>query len=218
MSDLLWVGPLSFEENGRLLYKDVTVILPEATLVVLTGPSGSGKTSLLRQMVGLIPAKGARRCLEGREYLPSDISRFRAEVLLLSCGAAMIAGTIWDNLTFVFGLKNRGDRCFDESRARELMEYLGLGYLRWSQRVRDLSLGERHRLALVRALLWDPKVLLADEPFTGLDPESYTRAFKLLSRQARRPGRASLCVIHEPVPKGVDILFRLESGGLKRIF
>ncbi|WP_456434408.1 ABC transporter ATP-binding protein [Thermosulfuriphilus sp.] len=217
MKNFFSVGPFSLEENGRLLYRHVYFSLPEGVFAVLTGPSGSGKSSLFRQIVGLSSAPRARRVLDDREYPPLELSSFRAEALFLAQGGPMISGTVLDNLTFAFGLKARGQRRFDKDRARELMRELGLAHISWQQRARDLSVGERHRLALVRALLWDPKVLLADEPFVGLDKESYSRALGLLFSQARRSRRLVFCILHEPVPSDCDLLFELKGGCLKRL-
>jgi ABC-type lipoprotein export system ATPase subunit len=72
-----------------------------------------------------------------------------------------------------------------------------LGRLPDQRQVGSLSGGERHRLALVRGLLWDPPVLLADEPLAGLDEETAAACFELMLDFAHRPDHALLVVLHD---------------------
>jgi predicted ABC-type transport system involved in lysophospholipase L1 biosynthesis ATPase subunit len=96
------------------------------------------------------------------------------------------------------------------------MTQVGLERLPFDREVRTLSGGERHRLALIRGLLWNPQVLVADEPLSGLDPEIASVCFDLLLRFGRRPGRLLLCVLHDPETNlRTDLRLRLANGRLK---
>ncbi|HHQ49365.1 MAG TPA: ATP-binding cassette domain-containing protein, partial [Acidobacteria bacterium] len=119
-------------------------------------------------------------------------------VTLLAQDAPVLPGDLRWNLEFPFALRHAGERRFDEGRARVLLEEVGMGEIPLEREASSLSGGERHRLALVRALLWDPPVLLADEPLSGLDPHMAARCFELLEKQAGRAGRAVLAVLHDP--------------------
>ncbi len=130
----------------------------------------------------------------------------------------MIPGSIDDNLRFPFtqraGCKDR----FDDGRAHSLMAAVGLERLPFDRRIRTLSGGERHRLALVRALLWDPPILVADEPLSGLDPDTVATCFELLLEFAHRPGRLLICTFHDPgLNQRADKRFRLDDGRLATI-
>ena len=94
----------------------------------------------------------------------------------------MIAGTVRDNLSFPFSQGVGRDKSFDALQAASLMTLVGLEQIPFDREVRTLSGGERHRLALIRGLLWDPRVLVADEPLAGLDPEIASVCFDLLLR------------------------------------
>ncbi len=211
---LLEAGPFEAHTGRKLLYRDVFISLKEREFVLLQGPSGAGKTTLLRQLVGLLPAQGARRVFLGEEFLPEDLPRFRRYCLLLPANAPMLLGSIRENLLFPFKHKlARGT--FKASKASELWKELGLGDLRWEQDVGSLSLGERHRLALVRALLWEPHVILADEPFSGLDKENFGRAWQALFKFSQKGGRAVLCVSHGEVGPGVSRTLVLEGQRIR---
>ncbi len=210
-------GPLSARlEDGRTLYDRVTVRLGEAEFALLEGPSGAGKTTLLRAIAGLDPAESAERTLGGEAFPASALPSWRARVTWLAQDAPMLPGSVRENLAFPFRHRAGQGRRLDEGRARELLVAVGLGDLPWNRDARDLSGGERHRLALVRGMLWDPPVLLADEPFTGLDPDRARACRDLLAAWARRPGHAALVVLHDPeLGRGADRRLVLQGGRLR---
>lgn len=210
---LLEAGPFSARLDRKTLYQDVSITLRENDFALLRGPSGSGKTTLLRQVVGLHPAPRAQRKLLGRPFSPEELPAFRRQCLYLSPNAPMLPGSIEENLRFPFGHK-LAQAEFDPSLARRLCQSLGLGHLRWEQDVKRLSLGERHRLALVRALVWRPAVILADEPFTGLDQANLQAAWHALLSFSQEANRAVLCVSHAEQGPGVTRLLALENQSL----
>ena len=111
--------------------------------------------------------------------------------------APMLAGTVGDNIRFPFDQRCAGGGGPAEDRLRELMEATGLAEIPEERDIGTLSGGERHRLALVRGLLWDPPVLVADEPLSGLDEQRSEACFTLLLDFAHRPGHAVICVLHD---------------------
>lgn len=199
MALLLRAGPFSArDDGGRLLFGGVTVRLEERKLVVLDGSSGSGKSTLLRQLAGLDDAPGAVRRLGEVTFGGRELPRWRAEVTLLSQDAPTLPGTVEENLRFPFRQRAGTHRAFDPEHARRLLDEVGLGVIGLGRDVRTLSGGERHRVALVRGILWSPTVLVADEPLGGLDTEAAERCFDLLAEFARRADRAVLCTLHDP--------------------
>lgn len=169
-------------------------------MTVLEGPSGCGKSTLLRMVSGLLPTTGEEiRELGGRSYGRSELPEWRAGVTLLAQDAPVLPGTLEWNLEWPFRLRAADGRAFPRERAAALLEAVGLGGVAADREARSLSGGERHRLALVRGLLWDPPVLLADEPFSGLDRKMAEVCRRLLEAFAARSGHAALVVLHDPI-------------------
>ncbi|MCU0232925.1 MAG: ATP-binding cassette domain-containing protein [Thermoanaerobaculales bacterium] len=217
MSSFLECGPFSAEDGeGRVLFEDLSLALGDGQCVALEGPSGGGKSTLLRHVAGLAWSPAASRGLAGESFACSRLPAWRARVSLAAQDAPMLAASVGENLRFPFAQRAGRGRRFDEGAARGLLERVGLAELPLGREVRTLSGGERHRLALVRALLWEPTVLLADEPLAGLDPDRAEACFQALLEFARRPGRLALCVFHEPSRnRGADRRLHLGDGRLE---
>jgi len=198
MPPFLSAGPFSARDGeGRELFAEAFVELVEGELALLDGPSGSGKSTLLRHLVGMVPALGAARELAGEVFAAQQLPHWRSQVTLSAQDAPMLAGTVCDNLRFPFAQRCAGGSQPDSARLTRLMAETGLDGIPEDRAVATLSGGERHRLALVRALLWDPPVLVADEPLSGLDDETAQTCFSLLLDFAHRPGHAALVVLHD---------------------
>ena len=218
MAALLDCGPFSASDGeGRVLFDGVSLSLDAGQCVAIEGPSGGGKSTLLRHVAALAWSPDARRRLDGQDYRGAELPAWRSQVNLVAQDAPMISGTVRDNMSFPFTQKAAGrGRRFDPVRAASLMTQVGLEKLPFEREVRTLSGGERHRLALVRGLLWDPAVLVADEPLSGLDPDIAEVCFDLLLRFGRRPGRLVVCVLHDAdMNVRADRRLRLAGGLLK---
>jgi len=209
-------GPLSARDGeGRVLFEGVSLSLADGECVAIEGPSGGGKSTLLRYLTGLAWSPDAGRRLGGEDYGCAQLPKWRSKVSLVAQDAPTIAGTVGDNLAFPFIQRAGKGREFDADQAAKLLDKVGLGRLPLDREVRTLSGGERHRIALVRGLLWEPPVLVADEPLSGLDPEAVSASFELLLDFARRPNRLVICVFHDPdLNRRADRHFRLAEGSL----
>ena len=198
MPELLEAGPFEAHDGeGRLLFSDAVVRLPAGRAVGLTGTSGSGKSTLLRSVVGLgRDGQEVTRRLGDDLYPRSRLPAWRSKVTLMAQDAPVVPGSLLDNIELPYRLRVGGRRTVDGDAARSLLHEVGLGSIPLERDVATLSGGERHRLALVRGLLWDPPVLLADEPLSGLDERTAATCFELLLAFAHRPGHGLLAVLH----------------------
>jgi putative ABC transport system ATP-binding protein len=219
MAAFLECGPFSASDGeGRVLFDRVSLSLADGQFVAIEGPSGGGKSTLLRHVTALAFSLEAGRQLDGKSYDCARLPEWRSRVSLAAQDAPMIAGTVRDNLGLPFAQRAGREKRFDDLRAAALMTQVGLERLPFDREVRTLSGGERHRLALIRGLLWNPTVLVADEPLAGLDPEIASVCLDLILQFGRRPGRLVVCVLHDPgMSAHADRRLRLANGVLKDV-
>ena len=166
----------------RTVVNDVTFEVGRGEIVALLGPNGAGKTTTLRMLAGLIAPTSGTVAIDGVQLTRATGSALRSRI-----GFLTEAPGLWDRLTVrenlsiyagLYGLAN-ADRTID--RALETFELSGRG----STRTAELSKGTRQKVALARALLHEPAILLLDEPTSGLDPE-VTRSVRTPARGAAR--------------------------------
>ncbi len=199
MTPFLECGPLAARTgDDRVLFDNVSFSLSGSQCVCLDGPSGSGKSTLLRQLTALTWSPDATRRLAGKTYRGAELPAWRSQVCLIAQDAPMIRGSVLENISFPFRQRAGWDKEFAKQNAQELLDIVGLGEVPLDQDATHLSGGERHRLALVRALIWDPPVLVADEVLSGLDPEAVEACLGLLIDFSKRQDKLLICVLHDP--------------------
>lgn len=166
------------------------LVIPHGQAVLLVGANGAGKSTLLRLVAGLCQPSAGKVRINGRD--PLCIPEARAEIGLLSHQTLLYDElTARENLRFfaqLYGLENPDERIATALAAIGLNERL-------DQRVGSFSRGMKQRLAIVRAILHCPSILLLDEPFTGLDTGA-SAALHRLVRRFRQEGRTYILVAH----------------------
>jgi len=154
----------------RMVVKDVAVQVTQGEIVGLLGPNGAGKTTTFYLITGLIRPDAGRIDLSGRDLTDMPMyRRARAGIGYLAQEPSVFRRmTVEDNvLAILETLKlSRAER---RERLERLLDELGLKHLR-NNRAYSLSGGERRRLEITRALVSEPKFMLLDEPFAGVDP------------------------------------------------
>jgi energy-coupling factor transport system ATP-binding protein len=195
---LLEVNKLCFSYNGTQTLRGVDLSVRRGELVALMGRNGAGKSTLLKQCIGLLQPDEGQVCVLGQDtrYTPVEELARHVGYVPQNPDALLFADTIADELAFTrraLGLPPSDDA--------SLLETLGLtatnGGEDGAQRYpRDLSTGERQRVALAAVLVGGPEIVLLDEPTRGLD---YAQKFALVSflHAQRERGAAILVVTHD---------------------
>ncbi len=183
---------------GPEILRDLTFDIPKHSFQFLTGPSGAGKTTLMRLLfMSLRPTRG-NISMFGRDVV--DIPRDELPLLRRRIGIVFQDFRLLNHLTtyenVALPLRVRGK---DESSYRadviELLEWVGLGE-RIHVRPQVLSGGEKQRIAIARALIDRPEILLADEPTGNVDPPMALRLLSLF-KELNRLGTAVLIATHD---------------------
>jgi tungstate transport system ATP-binding protein len=178
---------LVFEAGGKRLIDGIDLALSAGPVTVIMGPNGAGKSLLLRLLHGMIdPTAGA---VHWGGQAPCETLRRRQAMVFQR--PVLLRRSVAANIEFV--LKLRGDEA--KERTRELLQYVGLEALA-TRPARLLSGGEQQRLALARALAFQPEVLFLDEPTASLDPYS-TAAIETIVRGAHDRGSKIVLVTHD---------------------
>jgi len=172
----------------RPWFADRAISLHAGEIVVLTGPSGCGKTLFLRALADLDPVDAGEAWLRAEARDSVRPSQWRAKVLYVHQGGVRLPGSVAENVASVLALRARGG---DAPPAAGAVP--GVGADADADR---LSGGERQAVALHRALLCDPDVLLVDESTSGMDPET-ARGWEARLRAWADEGHAILWVAHD---------------------
>jgi putative ABC transport system ATP-binding protein len=196
----------------------VSLSIAEGELVALYGPSGSGKTTLLMMAAAVLRPDSGSVLVGGRDVSvlsARESARYRMRELgFIRQSLDLIPGaTALDNAAMKLLGRPAGVR---EARRRvePLLTRLGLGE-RLTSRAEQLSMGERQRVMIARALSTDPKLVLADEPTGSLDSERGGEVLALLSGLCRERGIAVLLVTHDPLAAAyADRVHSLRDGRL----
>ena len=178
--------------GSRVAVRDLSLTLHAGEITALLGPNGAGKTTTLRMLSGLIAPSAGEITLQGVPLTPASSDTLRKHVGLLT-----EAPGLWDRLSVRLNLLTYA-RVHGLPRPAEAVA-AALATVGLSDRVQDaagtLSKGLRQRLAIARAIMHDPAIVLLDEPTSGLDPSS-ARHVRDLIADLRRRGRALLVSTH----------------------
>lgn len=190
--------------------EDIDFVAPIGSVTVLLGPNGAGKTTTVRLTTGALVADAGAIEVLGLSPIDSG-DEVRARVGVVPPKPAfydMLTG--WENLQFAATIFES-----TEDRAREAAERFGIDHA-LRQEVGGYSTGMRTRLALARAVVHDPEVLMLDEPTAGLDPESARAVLDLIGEMAGRGRTIVMCthLLHEA--EGIaDQVVLMDNGSVR---
>ena len=193
----------------------VTLSIAPGTVFAVLGANGAGKTTLLRSILGLVNASGSIR-LDGEDisHLATH-ERIRRGIAVVPEGRRLFPDlTVHDNL--LIGAINRSDRSKVQSDLDDICDAFPILAKRRDQPAKSLSGGEGQLLALGRAMLSKPRLLLLDEPSVGLMPKAVTEVFTTVAKISREKGLTVL-LVEQNAKKALKIADEaavLELGGV----
>jgi thiamine transport system ATP-binding protein len=185
---------LAFSRGAPPVLDDVSLEVARAEIVGLLGPSGAGKSTLLRVIAGILVPDRGRVCWDGEDLtpVPTHLRRFG---FVFQDEQLFPHRDVAGNVGFGLRMQRRPRREID-GRVGDLLALVGLaGFER--RAVTDLSGGEAKRVALARALAPSPRLLLLDEPLTGLDRDLHDRLAVDLRRVLTEVGITAIHVTHD---------------------
>ena len=190
----------SYNRQGKDFFavKDVNLNISDGDFIHIIGRSGSGKSTFLNIVAGLLSADKGSLSLDGTNYMElpdEEKSKFRNKNIGFIPQSPALLGylNILENIRLPYDMyEKEGD---SEGKARYFLNELGLEHLAKSY-PKELSGGEIRRIIIARALMTDPKILIADEPTSDLDIEATKEVMDLL-KKINEKGTTVLIVTHE---------------------
>lgn len=180
--------------------KGIDLAIAEGTTCVILGGSGSGKTVMMKHMIGLLKPDQGRVVVDGEDLVPLDareLERVRRKFGMVFQAAALFDSmTVYENVSFP--LREHTDLTDEQMRekVREKLKIVGLKGIE-DRLPSDLSGGQRKRVGLARAIVMEPKIVLYDEPTTGLDPITTDYVDQMIMDTADALGVTSVVISHD---------------------
>ena len=186
--------------NGRLILKNINFEVKTGETLVIIGGSGSGKSTLLKLLIGLLRPDEGEIFINGQEI--SKLRENQLDKIRLNMGMVFQYSALFDSMTVgenvAFGLKEHKKMSEKEiadivEEKLKLVELPGIA----NYMPNDLSGGMKKRVSLARAIAFEPKILLYDEPSSGLDPITSAKIDELIVQMQKLLGVTSIVVTHD---------------------
>ncbi|MER7938527.1 MULTISPECIES: ABC transporter ATP-binding protein [unclassified Streptomyces] len=209
-----------YEDGGRSAVTDFTLDVTPGETVALVGASGAGKSTVLNLVIGFIRPTSGRLLLDGTDMSGLDLRTYRRFVSVVPQESILFDGTVRENVAY--GMEDEADEqvvraALRDANALEFVDELPLGLdTVVGERGARLSGGQRQRLAIARALIRDPRVLVLDEATSALDTRSEALVQQALTRLLR--GRTTFVVAHRlSTVRGADRIVVMDDGRIREI-
>jgi tungstate transport system ATP-binding protein len=194
MTTILEIQELLIQRNGRDALKINHLEIKKGETLAVVGPNGAGKSTLLLALARLLPAvRGDIRLHGKRQHEWSDLE-YRRHIAFVFQDPLLMDMSVRDNIAL--GLKfRRMDKQETAERVHKWANAMGVGHL-LKRRAGQLSGGEAQRVSLARAFVLDPELLLMDEPFSAVDPQTREKLLEDLSKVLTHERRTTIFVTH----------------------
>jgi len=187
--------------DGQMVLDGINLTIPTARITVVIGKSGVGKSVLLKHLIGLLKPDRGRILVDGVDIATlrgRDLRDFKKHFAVLFQGGALFDSlNVFENIAFPLREKTRLAEAEIAGRVRLRLEQMHLSSEVETKFPDELSGGMKKRVALARAMIQEPEIILFDEPVTGLDPPMTNTVFHLIQKTHRESGYTALVVAHD---------------------
>jgi ABC-2 type transport system ATP-binding protein len=192
MKNIIEVRGLTKVINGKIILDQVDLTVKEGTIYGFLGPNGAGKTTLMKILLTLTEYESGKVIILGKEL------EGNREEILSEVGSIIEIPIFYENCTAKEILELHADYMKTSSCKSSIPEVLALVGLEniESKKIKNFSLGMKQRLALARALITKPKLLILDEPINGLDPMGVKQIRDILLNLVKKKGMTVLMSSH----------------------
>ncbi|MGC9324617.1 MAG: ABC transporter ATP-binding protein [Desulfomonilia bacterium] len=197
---MIEIHALNKSFRGQRVLDDLYLTVPEGKITAIIGPTGTGKSVLLKHILGLIKPDSGQILYDGRDIITMDdgeLNEVRKNFGVCFQDAALFDSmSVGDNVGFPFTMHTDLSKDQIAREVAGLLREVGLGGIE-AKMPSQLSGGMRKRVGLARALAMNPKVLLFDEPTTGLDPVMTSAINELIRQVQEKAGATCLVITHD---------------------
>jgi phospholipid/cholesterol/gamma-HCH transport system ATP-binding protein len=207
------LNKVTFGYDTRVVLKDISLRINDSESVAIMGPSGSGKSTILRLLLGLESPQAGSVLIDGKDICrmrERDRRELRKQIgMVFQDGALFDSMTVGENVGYYLIEHTDMNEEDIESKVREMLGFVGLEAEEIIDKLPEqLSGGMQRRVAIGRALLsTNPKIMLYDEPTTGLDPVSTENVLQLINKLTRERDISTIVVTHQ-IADAIDIADR----------
>jgi len=212
---LLEFEKVSFEKDGKEIIKDFSVKVQPGDFISVVGTSGSGKSTFLKLCCDLVSATKGMILYHGKDVLEYNPIELRKSISYCFQTPHLFGDTVKDNFIFPYDL--RGTE-MNMERVKELLFKFNLPLEIMSEEIKNLSGGEKQRIALIRTLLFNPDIILLDEVTSALDVDN-TKVVESVIYEMNEQGTTVIWITHNPEQsrKYANKLLTIESGQIKSL-
>ncbi len=197
---MIQVSDLHKRFGDHHVLKGISLEVESGTTCVILGGSGSGKTVMMKHMIGLLKPDSGQVRVEGENIVPlesEELARVRKKFGMVFQAAALFDSmTVYENVSFPLREHTKLKEQEIRQLVREKLEIVGLRNVEGKYPA-DLSGGMRKRVGLARAIVLNPKIVLYDEPTTGLDPITTDYVDEMILDAKRKLGVTSVVISHD---------------------
>jgi phospholipid/cholesterol/gamma-HCH transport system ATP-binding protein len=216
-STLVRIRGLTTVLNGKTIFDALDLDIPRGKVTAIMGPSGTGKTTLLKHITGQMRADAGEIRVNGEsvaELSRDELYKLREGIGYLFQNSALLTDfDVFENVAFPLRQHTKLPEVLVRNLVLLKLQAVGL---RGAARLmpNELSGGMARRVALARAIVFDPMLILYDEPFVGLDPVALNQVLKLIRTLNQTLGITSVLVAHEleAIKQVADHIFLIANG------